>query len=337
MKNLGHDHYYFSIMHLILKTIIFSAIFLYSIGHAQTTNSNPYGFQNIDFPNKLIRLGAGVRGSAFFPIAESICKIINKNTDYSKLRCVLVETPGAEFNVVATENDSFEVTITQGDNLLKMTAEEEDGPTPLRLLGLLGRFSVNLIVNQNINSISDLKGKVYNANSRGSASSMSGKAFLKAANLKESDFSSVKYLTPAEVPDEFCNKGYDFGIFVGAHPGPVMKRLMSCKAKLLQMPDDVLKVMEEEIPSSIPYTKPSGIYSPSDPEVKSITVPVILVTSKEVSNEAIYRLVTILKANYDKIYYNSPTLNKEYSTLKDMGEFNFIVHDGAIKALKTSN
>ncbi len=325
-------------MKLFAQFLCFSlALSLNSMGYAQTQGSNPYGFQNIDFPNKLIRFGAGLRGSAFFPIAESICKIINKNTDYSKIRCVLIETPGAEFNVVATENDSFEVTITQGDNLLKMTAEEEDGPTPLRLLGLLGRFAVNLIVKEDINSLNDLKGKVYNANSRGSASSMSGKTFLKAANLKEQDFSSIKYLAPPEVPVEFCNNNYDFGIFVGAHPGPVMKRLMACKAKLLPIPEQVLSIMQEEIPSSIPYTKPKGVYSANDPEIKSISVPVVLVTTKDVSNEAIYRVVTMLKANYDQIYYNSPTLNKEYSTLKEMSQIDFKVHDGAVRALNASN
>jgi len=313
------------------------ALFANSMGYAQTQGSNPYGFPNIDFPNKLIRFGAGIKGSAFYPIAESICKIINKNTDFSKIRCVLIETPGAEFNVVATENESFEVTITQGDNLLKMTADEEDGPTPLRLLGLLGRFSVNLIVKEDINSLNDLKGKVYNANARGSASSMSGKVFLKAANLKEAEFKEVKYLSAAEVAPEFCNNNYDFGVFVAAHPGPVMRRLMACKAKILPIPDNILKVMQEEIPSALPSVKAKGVYSPNDPEIKSISVPVVLVTTKEVSTEAIYRLVTVLKANYDQIYYNSPTLNKEYSTLKDMSQIDFKVHDGAVKALNASN
>jgi len=318
------------------KNIYFLILLCLFCNISFSQSKNPYGFDNIDFPNKLIRFGAGTKGGLLYPIAESICKLINKNQDASRIRCVLIETPGAEFNVMALENESFEISITQGDNLIRMTADEEDGPTALRLVSLLGYAPVNLFARKDINSIEDFKGKKYNANAPGTGSAMTGKDFLDSANLDNKDFSSVEYFPSSQIASNFCDKNIDFGIYVYPHPGQIIKNILDCDGKLLSIPKNVLSSMKENIPSSKEIIIPKGVYPKVDSDINSIAVPMVLVSTSNISQEAIFRFVTILKTHYGLVASRLPQISRDFLDLKDMSEIDFNVHDGATRALSIS-
>jgi len=298
---------------------------------------NPYGFKDIDFADKLIRLGGGPKGGLIYPIADSICKLINKNTDFSKVRCVLIETPGSEFNVMGIGNGSFEVAISQGDNLVRMTADQDDGPTPLRLVSVLGYSPINIYVNNNINSVDDLKGKKYNANTRGTSHAASGEDFLKVAKLNAENFNSTVRIPPSEVGKEFCAQKIDFGIFTGPHPFPLFNDIFKCNGKLLEVPNDILESMKENIPTSKTVQIPKNTYPNLNKDISSIAVPLVLISSDQTDQEAIFRVVKILKNNFELFSSKFPYLSNQLSTLDEMKELNFDIHDGAIQALSNTN
>ena len=308
-----------------------------SLNSAQTISKNPYGFKDIDFADKLIRLGGGPKGGLIYPIAESICNLINKNTDFSKVRCVLIETPGSEFNVMGIGNGSFEVAISQGDNLVRMTAEQDDGPTPLRLVSVLGYAPINLYVKNSINSIDELKGKKYNANIRGTGHAASGEDFLNVAKLNRENFNSTVRIPPSEIGKEFCNQNIDFGIFTGPHPLPLFNEIFKCNGKLLEIPKEMLVSMKENVPTSKEVQISKGMYSNFNQEITSLAVPLVLISSDQTDNEAIYRVVTVLKNNFELFRSKFPYLSKQLSTLEEMKELNFELHDGTVQALTKTN
>jgi TRAP transporter TAXI family solute receptor len=321
-------------------TNLISLFFLFlfcSLSNSQTISKNPYGFKDIDFADKLLRIGAGPKGGLIYPIGESICNLINKNTDFSKVRCVLIETPGSEFNVMGIGNGSFEIALSQGDNLVRMTADQDDGPTPLRLVSILGYAPINLYVKNNINSLDDLKGKKYNANIRGTGHAASGLDFLNVAKLDQESFNSTVRISPAEIGKEFCGQKIDFGIFTGPHPLPLFNEIFKCNGKLLQIPKEMIESMKENVPTSKSVQISKGIYSNFNQEISSLAVPLVLISSDQVDQEAIYRLVKILKNNFELFTSKFPYLSRQLSSLEEMKELNFELHDGTVQALTNTN
>jgi len=319
-----------------LSSLFFLFLFC-SLSNSQTISKNPYGFKDIDFADKLLRIGAGPKGGLIYPIGESICNLINKNTDFSKVRCVLIETPGSEFNVMGIGNGSFEIALSQGDNLVRMTADQDDGPTPLRLVSVLGYAPINLYVKNNINSIDDLKGKKYNANTRGTGHASSGVDFLNVAKLNQESFNSTVRIPPSEIGKEFCNENIDFGIFTAPHPLPLFNEIYKCNGKLLEMPKEMIESMKENVPTTKSVQISKGTYSNLKQDINSIAVPLVLISSDQVDKEAIYRLVKILKNNFELFSSKLPFLSKQLATVEEMNGLNFELHDGSIQALSSSN
>ncbi len=237
---------------------------------------------------------------------------------------------------MALENESFEISITQGDNLIRMTADEEDGPTALRLVSLLGYAPVNLFARKDINSIEDFKGKKYNANAPGTGSAMTGRDFLDSAKLNDKDFGAVEYFPSSQIASNFCDKKIDFGIYVYPHPGRIIKDVLDCDGKLLSIPKNVLSSMKENIPSSKEIVIPKGVYPKVDEDISSIAVPMVLVSTSNINQESIYRFVTILKTHYGLLSSRLPQISRDFLDLKDMSEIDFNVHDGATRALSNS-
>jgi len=94
--------------------------------------------------------------------------------------------------------------------------------------------------------------------------------------------------------------------------------------------------MKENIPSSKEITIPKGVYPKVDSDINSIAVPMVLVSTSNISQEAIFRFVTILKTHYGLVASRLPQISRDFLDLKDMSEIDFNVHDGATRALSVS-
>ncbi len=289
---------------------------------------NPYGFKSEYFPFKLVRIGGGQEGGATYPIAEKICNLINDFRLASDLRCVLLETSGAEFNVSGLEKELFELSLIQTNNLPFDKIAENSGGSSLRLLSNIGSIPLNVYAKNQIKTIKDLTGSKYNANNTGSGSAAGSKVFLEAAHLQEKDFSAVEHLKASEINSSFCDDKFTSGIFMAAHPNPILKKVLDCNGHLISLTDEILTNFTKLIPSAKPFVIQKSTYPELTNEIKTVAIPLVLVTHSGVDKEAISRLMKIVNANFDKVHDTFQYLNSKPTPFNELQEINFPIHDG---------
>jgi TRAP-type uncharacterized transport system substrate-binding protein len=95
--------------------------------------------------------------------------------------------------------------------------------------------------------------------------------------------------------------------------------------------------MKENIPTSKTVQIPKNTYPNLNKDISSIAVPLVLISSDQTDQEAIFRVVKILKNNFELFSSKFPYLSNQLSTLDEMKELNFDIHDGAIQALSNTN
>ena len=311
-----------------LKFYLGMLVCFFSFASLAQNAKNPYGFKTEYFPFKLVRIAGGQEGGATYPIAEKICDLINDFRLASDLRCVLMETSGAEFNVSGLEKELFELSFIQTNNLPFDKIADNAGGSSLRLLSNLGNIPLNVYAKNQIKTIKDLGGSKYNANNTGSGSAAGSKVFLEAAQLREKDFSAVERLKASEINSSFCDDKFTSGIFMAAHPNPILKKVLDCNGHFISMTDEILSNFTKLIPSAKPFVIQKSTYPELTDEIKTVAIPLVLVTHSGVDNEAISRLMKILNSNFDKVHDAFKYLNPKATPINELQEINFPIHDG---------
>ncbi len=321
----------FTLQFLLKLTLLCS----FSLSIAQTNNveTQKTEFANINYKDKLLLLAPGPKGTPFYALGESICSILNKQTEVTKLRCGLADTAGAEFNIMAITNNVLQAGIIQTDTLIKLSNQDEKVKDSIRNVSILGMAAITLIVQKDIKTVDDLKGKIFNAGALGTGGLINSRAFIEAANLSKT-LKSVTFLPVGEITKAFCAGEIDSAMVTTFHPNKVYADMIECGGQLLTIPTDVAVVMQKNIPGSIPVKIDRGTYAKIDYDTLTQGIPVIVITKKDVDQEAIYRFVKLLDTNYSTFYKSVPFVNKQFSTLSEMKELGFPIHDGAIRALK---
>jgi len=239
-----------------------------------------------------------------------------------------METSGAEFNVSGLEKELFELSLIQTNNLPFDKIADNAGGSSLRLLSNLGNIPLNVYAKNQIKTIQDHGGSKYNANNTGSGSAAGSKVFLEAAQLREKDFSAVERLKASEINSSFCDDKFTSGIFMAAHPNPILKKVLDCNGHFISMTDEILSNFTKLIPSAKPFVIQKSTYPELTNEIKTVAIPLVLVTHSGVDNEAISRLMKIVNSNFDKVHDAFEYLNSKPTPTNELQDINFPIHDG---------
>jgi TRAP transporter TAXI family solute receptor len=199
---------------------------------------------------------------------------------------------------------------------------------------------VTLVVRNDaaIDSLKNLKGKRLNAGSPRSVQHLAVDTILKAKNWTENDFSLMGELPTSlsQVTMAFCNGTIQAMVHIGVHPDSSLQQLFKlCKAELTAMFDGDIEKFVNEHPAYSKIIIPASTYPSYPKEVTTFGTTAILVASKDLDEETVYKIVEIIDGNRKRLKNAHSTLSPLSVEAEQKDILGIKIHPGAIKYFST--
>lgn len=254
-----------------------------------------------------LRIGTANVTGVYFPTGGAICRLFNTGMKEHGIKCSVLPTGGSIDNLRALEAGKIEMGIVQSDWQFqayhgKGSFAPKGKDSDLRAVFSLYSepFTVVTRADSGIRQFTDLKGKRVDFGNRGSGMRATMEMVMKAYGWKWDDFAKVSALKVAEQSDALCSSRVDAIIFMAGSPNGAIHEVTSqCATKLVPVEGAAL----EKLLASNPYYShaiiPAGMYQGTDETIKTFGVKATLVTSKQVDEDTVYRLVKAVFSRFD--------------------------------------
>lgn len=250
-----------------------------------------------------VTLGAGKRGGAHFAFGRTICRLIDRAVD--DIACSLLPAPGGDApdsftNLVNLRNGTIEIGIARSD--WQHYAVTGTGPVEhmagdfatIRSLFSIHSQPFTLLArgDSGIAALADLAGKRVNLGKPYSDDRASMELVMDAMGWRKKDFVLVEELPADQQSLAFCHDRVQAVYYVVSHPDAAVERLASlCGARLVPVGGPEIETLVAARPYLSVVAIPGGLYPDSPAPVKTFGATLTVVSSTEVPEETVYRLV----------------------------------------------
>ncbi len=290
---------------------------------------------------KFITIGTGGQTGVYFVVGQSICRLVNRDSATTGLKCTAPSTGGSIANINAIKAGDMDMGVAQsdwqfhayngssqfeGDKFDKERAVFSVHSEP---------FTVIARADAGIESFDDLKGKRVNVGNPGSGQLATMEVVLAAKGWTMDDFALASQLKPAEQAAALGDNKVDAIIYTVGHPnGSIQEAVSTVDAKLVPVQGEAIDKLVAENPFYAYASIPGGMYKGTDSEVKTFGVKATFVTSSDVDDDVVYEVVKAVFDNFDRFKKLHPAFEnlKEEEMIKD--GLSAPLHDGAVKYYK---
>lgn len=266
---------------------------------------------------KEIIIGSGGRTGVYYPVAISICRLINKQRKEHGIGCVAEGTGGSIDNLKQLRAGTINFAIAQSDwqsHSYKGTdVFEELGPDQeLRSVFSLypESFTVLARANSKITKIAELKGRNVNIGNPGSGQRATMEIVMRAMEWDLFSFSSVREFSSLHQSQALCDGEVDAIVFVAGHPsGSIKKATSSCDTTLVNVSGTAIDGL---VANTDYYSRsyiPAGMYRNQNENIETFGVSATLVTSSKTDDKLIQVLVSSVFNNLSKFKAMHPALS----------------------------
>jgi len=288
---------------------------------------------------KRISIGTADTGGVYYIYGGGIAKVISANI--ANTQATAEVTPGAVDNVKMLQNQSLDFAFTKSD----VAAEAirgvgpfaSTGKFPVRAIAVLyADIAHVVVVSSGINKLEDMKGKRISTSGPGSGHEMVALKLLEAAGVDPLKDFRRERISLSESANAFKDRKIDGFFFATGLPAASMLDLNSTPGLTFKIMDvqSYLKTIvgkhgriynEDVIPKST--------YSKLESDVKTISVPVIFVTSEGMDEKLVYNITKVMfEKKADLVAVHKEARKLELKSAISLAEVPF--HPGAIKYYK---
>ena len=235
-----------------------------------------------------VSLGTGPLNGVYYPVAQAICDIVDRDTNKHGVRCSPEETAGSVYNVEAIRSGDLDFGIVQSDvTYAAYNGEGAYADKPFRelrsVLVLYPEFITIMVrAGSSIRQIADLAGRRINVGRRGGGALATWGAIETALGWKNGQRTQIADLGPRGAARALCAGEIDASLLVVGHPsGMVQTQLATCAT-------DFVAVSGPEIDSLLagaPYLRkgsiPGALYGRTDDTATIGTSAVVATTANE--------------------------------------------------------
>lgn len=276
------------------------------------SGSLPAHAQDI-FRDKFISLGTSSSSGVYHVVGTSLCEAVNQERASSLIRCVAYNTVGSEYNAKAVSYGELAMGITLPDIAHAEFHQKKAGEhgADLRAVMSLHSKPVVMIVRRaaNIADVTQLAGHSINLGNRGSGQRYVVDIIMKALGLTPASFSSTTELHTVEMGKAFCEGKVDIIVESLGNWSPFYKKMIEeCQGKILTFPPKMIDRMLAEYPLMSRLAIPAGLYAGYADPVPTFGYRALLVTSVNVSEEAVRRFVASVMRGLPDLKQADPEL-----------------------------
>ncbi len=287
---------------------------------------------------KFITIGTGGQTGVYFVVGQSICRLVNRDTAKTGLKCTAPSTGGSIANINAIAAGDMDMGVAQSDwqyHAFNGTSEfEGKGVDKLRaVFSVHGEpFTVVARAEAGIKTFDDLKGKRVNVGNPGSGQLATMNVVLGAKGWTMGDFALASELKPAEQAAALGDNKVDAIIYTVGHPnGSIQEAVSTTEAVLVPVEGPEIEKLIADNAYYAAATIPGGMYAGSPDDVHTFGVKATFVTSADVPDDVVYEVVKAVFDNFDRF----KGLHPAFATLKEedmiAAGLSAPLHPGAIK------
>lgn len=258
---------------------------------------------------RFITIGTGGQTGVYYVVGQSICRLVNRDTEKTGIKCTAPSTGGSVANVNAIKSGDMTMGVAQSD--IQYHAYHGDSPEfegdmkveKLRsIFSLHGEpFTVVARKDASIASFDDLKGKRVNVGNPGSGQLATMEVVLNAKGWTMGDFALASELKPAEQAAALGDNKVDAIVYTAGHPnGSVQEATSTVEANLVPVEGPEIDKLVEENPYYAKATIPGGMYAGTDGDVNTFGVKATFVTSADVPDDMVYEVVKAVFDDFDR-------------------------------------
>ncbi|MEO9650435.1 MAG: TAXI family TRAP transporter solute-binding subunit [Roseobacter sp.] len=294
------------------------------------------------FAEDFITIGTGGVTGVYYPTGGAICRLVNKGRKEHGIRCSVESTGGSVYNINTIREGELEFGVAQSDwqyHAFNGTSKFEDAG---KFEGLRAVFSVHpepftvvARADSGITNFADLEGKRVNIGNPGSGQRGTMETLMGAMGWTTDNFALATELKVAEQSAALCDNQIDAMVVTVGHPsGTIQEATTACDAVIVNVTGEAVDGLISENSYYRTATVPGGMYRGTDGDVTTFGVGATFVSSADVSDEAVYAVVSSVMENiedFKKLHPAFANLNP-----KDMATAGLSapLHPGAAKYYK---
>ncbi len=256
---------------------------------------------------EFVSIGTGGVTGVYYPTGGAICRMMNRNRADHGIRCSVESTGGSVYNINTLRSGELEFGVAQSDwqyHALHGTSEfEPQGPfEDIRAVFSIHPepFTVVALNDSGIETFADVKGKRVNIGNPGSGTRATAEVVLDAYGMTVDDLSLAGELKGSEMAQALCDGKMDAIVYVIGHPAAAINEASTtCDVHLVDVSGAPIEQLVEKNPYYRTAVIPGGMYRGSDEDTETFGVGATLVSSADVSEEAVYNLVKAVFDNFD--------------------------------------
>lgn len=265
--------------------------------------------------NKFVSMGTGGVTGVYYAAGGAICRIANREAAANGFRCSVESTGGSVFNVNTLKAGELDFGFAQSD--VAYGAYKGEGNfegkafEELRSLFSLHAEPLTFVTHPdaNIKNFDDLKGKRFNVGNPGSGQRASMDEYLSEVGIDISYFGLASELRPDEHGGALCDKKIDGFVYSVGHPSAnIQDPASTCGAKLISLENATVDKLVEERPYYAKATIPGGLYQNNPDDINTYGVLATVVTTVNVDEDTVYKLVKTVFENLDDFKNLHPAL-----------------------------
>jgi TRAP transporter TAXI family solute receptor len=285
---------------------------------------------------KRISIGTADTGGVYYIYGGGIAKVISANIPNTQATAEV--TPGAVDNVKMLANQSIDFAFTKSD----IAAEAIKGIGPFASTGkfparaiavLYADIAHVVVVSSGIDKLEDMKGKRISTSAPGSGHEMVANKLLEAAGVDPVKDLRRERVSLSESANAFKDRKIDGFFFATGLPAASMLDLNATPGlnfKILNVQSYLKTIVSKHGRVYNEDVIPKGTYSKLESDVKTISVPVIFVTSEGMDEKLVYNITKVMfEKKADLVAVHKEARKLELKSAIALAEVPF--HSGAIK------
>ncbi len=291
-----------------------------------------------------VTIGTGGQTGVYYVVGQSICRLVNRQTDDHGIKCTAPSTGGSVANINAVRQGQQDMGMAQSDwqfhalngskhDTFKSQGKFED----LRALFAVHNepFTVVARADSGIESFDDLPGKRVNLTNPGSGTRGTMEVIMEEKGWTNETFKLAAELKSAEQAQALCDNKIDAMIYAVGHPsGAIKEATTSCDAKVIPVTGEVIEKLIAENDFYAPASIPGGMYKGSDSDVATFGNAATMVTSAKVDADTVYQVVKAVFDNFDRFKRLHPAFANLDPKQMIANGLSAPLHEGAVRYYK---
>ncbi|MCW4152727.1 TAXI family TRAP transporter solute-binding subunit [Halomonas sp. 18H] len=260
-----------------------------------------------------LSIATGGTGGTYYPYGGGLAELINEHIEGYD---AVAEVTGASVeNMGLVWRGDSDMALALADTVYQAyngTGDFEGRQLDnIRALASVYPNAVQIVTmaDSDIESLSDLTGKIVSVGAPGSGTELNARALLESNGISYDDFEERR-LNFNETADALRDGDIDAGFWsVGPPTSSIMNLATTRDIRLIGLSDEEMANAQDEVPVFAPYELRADLYEGMESAVQTIGIPNILATSSELDEELAYQITKTLYEHTDQLIAIHPAAN----------------------------